>query len=183
AAGTLAAETLRVGSVSEQHSDKVPEGRITKMDPAPGTRVKRETPIDIVVSKGPAPVAMPKVAGLSTAKATKALDAAGLLINRTEEYSDSVPADTVIRSTPTTGTMIHRQDTVAIVVSKGPPPVPVPDVVRLGTAEAKAKLQAAGFHVVVRNQLPVVMFNRVYSQYPGGGSQAPRGSTITINIV
>ncbi len=183
ARAALNAATLRVGSVSEEHSDKVAAGQIMGVDPKTGTPVKRDTAVALVVSKGPAPVAMPKLTGLPITRATKTLEAAGLLSNRTDEYSDSVPTDVVIRTTPTADTMIHRRDTVTVVVSKGPPPVPVPDVVRLGTSEAKAKLQAAGFKVVVRNQLPVVMFNRVYSQYPGAGSQAPRGSTITINIV
>ncbi|MET0740708.1 MAG: PASTA domain-containing protein [Candidatus Nanopelagicales bacterium] len=48
--------------------------------------------------------------------------------------------------------------------------------------EAEQILKAAGFKVNV-NSLHVPILNRVFAQSPGGGSQVPEGSTITITAV
>jgi tRNA A-37 threonylcarbamoyl transferase component Bud32 len=59
AADTLAFEGLVLGSVQEVPSDTVPAGQVIETSPAEGTEVDRDTVVDIVVSTGPAPVAVP----------------------------------------------------------------------------------------------------------------------------
>jgi len=137
----------------------------------------------MVISSGPPPVALPKVTGLKQAKAEANLRAIGLTAQSSEEFSDSVAAGVVMSSNPKTGAVVEVGSAVSLVVSKGPPPVTVPSVVAMDRASAVAKLQSLGLKVSVRNQLPVVVVGRVYSQNPSPGTVIPKGSTVTITLV
>jgi serine/threonine-protein kinase len=96
-----------------------------------------------------------------------------------EKNHDTVPAGVVISQDPAKG-KAPKNSAVTLVVSKGPPPVPVPEVVGKGLAEATQMLQAAGFEVRAFN-LPGGP-DRVLDQSPNGGDQAPKGSRVTISV-
>ena len=59
AAATLEYEGLALGSIQEAPSETVPAGQVVETSPAEGTEVDRNTPVDIVVSTGPAQVDVP----------------------------------------------------------------------------------------------------------------------------
>ena len=183
AVSALTSASLKVGTTKQEYDDKIAADHVISSSPEAASSLKRDTTVNLVASKGPAPVDVPKTIGLKEAQATKTLTSIGLKIASTQTYSDTVPNGTVISSSPQPGASAHRGDTVTLTVSKGPPPVPVPRVTGMSTDDARARLQAAGFRVSVVNRLPVVVLGRVYSQSPGGGDNAPRGSTITITIV
>jgi beta-lactam-binding protein with PASTA domain len=48
--------------------------------------------------------------------------------------------------------------------------------------DARSTLEEAGFLVQTREQFGVTIANRVISQDPGGGSEALRGSTVTLTV-
>jgi beta-lactam-binding protein with PASTA domain len=127
-------------------------------------------------------VTVPDVVGTGAKDAQKALRDLGLKVDRSEEFSESVARDLVIRTEPAAGTEALRGDTVAMVVSKGPPLVTVPNVVGKGESAARSELEKAGFRVTVNKPLGFVVFG-VNSQNPRGGTQAPKGSTVTITVV
>jgi beta-lactam-binding protein with PASTA domain/tRNA A-37 threonylcarbamoyl transferase component Bud32 len=60
-------------------SDTVPVGQVIGTNPAAGTAVARGGSVDVQVSKGPQPVAVPNVKGLSLDAATAALTNAGFV--------------------------------------------------------------------------------------------------------
>ena len=64
----------------------------------------------------------------------------------TEAYSDA-PVGEVIDSAKAAGTELPRGTAVELTVSKGPEPIPIPDVVGLTGGEAASELEAAGFGV------------------------------------
>jgi serine/threonine-protein kinase len=101
----------------------------------------------------------------------------------TEEVFDDSIAGTVLSSDPVPGTTVPKGTVIKVKLSKGPVLVEVPKVVNMDVATATATLQAAGFQVKTVDRLTVVVLNRVYSQNPAGGSQAPKGSVITLEIV
>ncbi|MEZ5115545.1 MAG: Stk1 family PASTA domain-containing Ser/Thr kinase [Candidatus Nanopelagicales bacterium] len=179
----LTSGNLRVGDVTEAYDEKIKAGLVVSADPKAGTALKPDTPVDLVVSKGPKPVPVPKVLGTSLSSATKALEKVGLKATSSEEYSTSVATGLVVSANPTPGTVVKKGTTVALVISKGPPPVTVPNVVGLGADDARAKLEAAGLRVQEDQLVPVIKFGLVYSQSPGGGDVVPAGSTITISLV
>jgi len=184
AKSTLAALTLTVPRTLQTYSDHVALGKVVRTIPGVGTQVKRATPITLVVSKGPAPVLVPSLQGETIVSATALLAKVGLKLDVADEvYDDASKAGQIISTNPAAGSQVKKGTTLAVTVSKGPSLIPVPNVVGMGADKAVATLRAAGFQVIKHNRLGVVVFNSVYSQNPASGISAPRGSSITIEIV
>ncbi|MEO8827877.1 Stk1 family PASTA domain-containing Ser/Thr kinase [Lapillicoccus sp.] len=182
AAATLAAVNLTAGARSEEFSETVAAGTVTKQDPAPGASLKPDAPVAFTVSKGRQPITVPTVTNKTTADATTALTNAGLTVTQGGQVnSDDVPAGTVVSQDPSTGTLF-KGDAVAIVVSKGPVLVAVPATIGKQRDQAAQLLQAAGFKVAYDNVLGG-FFNTVRASDPAVGSMVRKGSTITLTIV
>jgi len=72
--------TLIISSTQEVFDELVPVGKVVSTNPIGGTSVKRETPVTILVSKGPDLVDVPNVVGMSTETATSTLQTAGFQV-------------------------------------------------------------------------------------------------------
>ncbi len=172
---------LSVAGQRKKYHDTVDVGLVIGTDPAKGTQVKRDAPITLLVSKGPAPVTVPNLNGTSESSARSQLADVGLKASVTKQESESVPEGTVIQTVPLGGAKVFRGDRVELIVSDGPPPVEVPDVVDLPREEAVSELEAAGFKVEISEGI-VTPLDRVFETDPDAGSLAPAGSTITISV-
>ncbi|HEV7148092.1 MAG TPA: Stk1 family PASTA domain-containing Ser/Thr kinase [Pedococcus sp.] len=178
----LTASKLTLGTVSQAYSDTVPQGLVVSVDPVPGTSLKRGAPVNLVVSKGRQPIPVTDFTGQPAAAAVDALTRAGLKVDATQqENSDTVPKGNVIRQSPSGGTL-YRGEQVTLVVSKGPVMVKVPDVTGKQADEAQQILQTAGF-VVQRQTVLGGLFGTVHHTDPAAGTQAPKGSVVTMVIV
>ena len=175
--------TLSVSETVQVYHSKIPIGKVVSTDPKGGSKVKRNTPVILKVSKGPAPVIVPPIAGKDIRIVTKQLAKLGLVVDIKDQIFDASDVGTVLSSDPTPGSSMKKGETIHLTISKGPPPVQVPNVVGLDIASAKEILANAGFEVSVQNQLSVVVLNKVYSQDPAAGSMATPGTTITLKIV
>jgi serine/threonine-protein kinase len=180
---TLEAITLVIAGTSEVFDELIPVGKVVSTDPVGGTSVKRETPVTLLVSKGPAPVEIPPIIGTLLTDANTALAAIGLTAEAIEEKFDDSAAGTILSTDPIPGTTVPKGTVIKVVVSKGPVLVDVPNVVGLDVTAATAALESAGFQVKTVNKLAVAILNKVYSQNPAAGSKAPKGSVITLEIV
>ena len=183
ATSALLAANLAVGGTTQAYDEKIPVGDVVTTDPKPSSMLKRDQPVDLVISKGPAPVKLPDLTGKTLAVASAALTKLGMKVTSTEDYSKTVAKGAVISSNPKAGTAVPKGTPVALVVSKGPPLVVVPDVYRVPEAEARAALRKAGFNVTVTYPIGFTPFGRVVSQSVDGGKKAPFGSTIEIQVV
>lgn len=182
AAATLAGVNLTAGARSEEFSETVAAGTVTKQDPAPGASLKPDAPVAFTVSKGRQPITVPTVTNKTTADATTALTNTGLTVAQGGQVnSDEVPAGTVVSQDPSTGTLF-KGDAVTIVVSKGPVLVAVPATVGKQRDQAAQLLQAAGFNVAFNNVLGG-FFDTVRASDPAPGAMVRKGSTITLTIV
>lgn len=173
---------LTSGQTIERYHEQIAEGRVIRTDPASGTELRRDTAVDLYVSKGPRPIDIPDFTGKSANKASKALSKLGFKVSQTQEYSDTVAAGLVVAQDPSSGTGF-RGDTVSLQVSKGPRLVQVPDTRRMGVQAARAMLRDAGFKVrTVRSEVWIGL-QYVLRSDPPGGTMAPKGSTITLYLV
>ncbi len=173
---------LRVGRVIEEFHATVATGLVIRAGAEPGTPLRAATAVDLYVSKGREPVAMPDVVGKQIGDAAAILKAAGLTYQRKLEYSDDEPEGEVLRQSPAKGTTVHRGDRVELVVSRGPEPVTVPDVVGKTRGDAKEKIEDAGLTVRFVD-FPGRRGRRVYDQDPAGGTEVRKGSTVTLYMV
>jgi serine/threonine-protein kinase len=88
---------------------------------------------------------VPDLAGVAVAVAESAAADAGWDLRRSESFDPTVPAGSVVSQDPTAGTELAEGGVLSVVVSRGPPPVPLPDgVVGVPLAEAEARLVEVG---------------------------------------
>lgn len=185
ALAALAASGLAAGTVTEAHDESVAAGEVISAAPAPGGpgvepdgRIARETAIDLTVSSGPAPRAVPSgLQGETRDKAVAALEAVQLSAAETQSYSSSVPAGYVISVGTSAGTELPRGAEVALEVSRGPAPVPVPDVRYNTGSMAVQTLEQQGFEVAGIEGSPSAMVVRTD---PAPGELRPRGTAVRI---
>lgn len=178
----LADVNLEPGPVLQDYSRKWPAGQVMRTDPAMGTPLKRGTSVSLTVSMGPEPVVVPDVVNQTVEQARATLSAAGFKVKTTERFDETVPLGRVISISPASGTTAYRGDRVQVVVSEGSELISVPSVIGLDTESAVAALENAGFNVEIREQFGVTLANRVISQDPSGGSEQPRGTTVTVTV-
>jgi serine/threonine-protein kinase len=163
---------------------KQPSGQVVAQDPPAQEVVPEGTVVTLNVSKGAKTVAVPDVLDQSEASAKSELEAAGFKVQVINAPSDTTPEGVVAAQSPDPGTDANKASTVTITVSTGPSTATVPNVVGEQKQTAKSDLQAAGFHVNVQT-VPVAdptQDNVVQDQDPAGGSNAPKGSTVTIFV-
>jgi eukaryotic-like serine/threonine-protein kinase len=171
----LADNHLKVGDPTDAYSDDVAKGMVVETVPPVGTALKRDATVQLVISKGAEPVDVPDVTGKSVDDAKSTLKDVGLRGKVAErKYDEQVADGDVISQAPPDGQLPKGSD-VALVVSKGPPLVAVPDVVGMSIGEAIARLHSAGFQTSAFGP----GFGTVRGQNPRGGT-APKGSTIKI---
>ncbi len=168
---------LTVATPERKYSSKVDKGSVISSDPAAGEQLKRDEVVQLVVSDGPQPVAVPKVVGLPVDEAKVAITEAKLRAEVTEKFSKTIAAGVVISQSPERGTA-DKNSVLEIVVSKGPPLVEVPGVVGKTLTEATQILQGVGFQVSV-SDFPGGT-DTVLNQSPNGGDKAPEGSVVTL---
>jgi len=173
---------LTVGSVTRAFSETVPQGQVISTSPVAGTSLRRSASVALVVSRGRQPIKVADWTGQPVDKAVAALTAAKLKVDATRQaWSDTVPKGSVISQAPTTGTLFEG-DLVTLVASKGPVLVPVPNVISLQEGPAKSILKRLGFDVKIDRALGG-FFRTVRLQSIPAGTEAPRGSTITLTVV
>ncbi|MCE5237165.1 protein kinase [bacterium] len=103
----------------DRHDETYPAGAVCSQHPPAGTKVERGDAIRVVVSKGPPPITVPGIIGMSAGRATETLAQMGLQMQVTGNSSDApYPTGTVCSQSPTTGTQVERGDVIRVVMSK-----------------------------------------------------------------
>ena len=173
---------LSLGAITDAYSEDVPQGQVISQSVASGTSVPHDTAVDVVLSKGREPLTVPSLGGMTADAAKTAIEALGLVATPTEAFSDTVAEGQIISQQTNEGTILHRGDTVAYTVSKGPEKVAVPDVVGRQRQEARTILENAGF-TVQEEAILGGFFGTVRQTDPAGGTMLKKGSVVTITIV
>lgn len=135
--------TWEIGEAT--YSDDVPAGDLAGTTPTAGVEVPVGTQITLHPSKGPAPVAVPDIAGMDEDHARAVLERAGLQVGEiTTEFDSATATGDVISALPDIGTEVPRGTKVSLRVSNA---VEVPDITGLSQAKATRMLADAGLTV------------------------------------
>ncbi len=149
-----------------------------------------QQPISLVVSAG----ALPDVSGKSVSAATAALKAVNVTASPgKQDYSNTVKSGLVISidqpvDSAGKAIAIRPGGSVNLVISQGPAPIPVPNVVGQTWVQAKQVLTDAGFQIKFKNgpsqglanAFPTVAI--VKSIDPGVGTTVLTGSAVTVTL-
>nr|MBA3614305.1 PASTA domain-containing protein [Nitrospirales bacterium] len=176
---------LTVGAITTTNHASVPSGSVISQTPAAGIDVPAGSSIDLVVSDGPALITVPGVVGLPQLDAESAITGAGLTVGATTTASHaSVPAGSVISQNPAAGASVAAGSPVDLVVSNGPAPVSVPNVVGLAKTNAESAITGAGLTVgaITTASHASVASGRVISQTPAAGTSVAAGSAVALVV-
>lgn len=134
-------------TVVQRRHDTASAGTAIGTEPGAGAELRRGDGIKLIISLG-RPVVPDIATGTARAKAEAAIIDVQLNPRHdpgADAYHQSAPKGTVVAVSPEPGTTLRIGETVALGLSKGPPPTPVPDVTGLSKDKAFKKLESAGF--------------------------------------
>jgi serine/threonine-protein kinase len=164
----------------------IPLDSVAGVDPKPGTSLEKGATVTLVRSLGPKPVRVPNLRGKTIDEARSLLEGAHLTLALPPkaEYSDQ-PVGVILRvSTVLVEGKAPRNSAIEVMISRGPAPVKVPNVLGATLENATLALVTAGF---VASDPPKMKFstvfdrNTVIKQTPAGGRLQP-GETISLVV-
>ena len=178
----LQKNSLLSGTMTDAFSPTLPQGAVISSSPAAGTSVRRDTPVNFVVSKGPELLVLNSYVGKSGDQALTELTNAGFVASTTYAYSDTVAIGAVISQNPDgTGGTASKGTKVALIVSQGSESVFVPNVYSFSQARATAMLQDLDLVVTVK-KIGTRAVKTVTDISPKVGTKVKRGSTVVITV-
>jgi serine/threonine-protein kinase len=186
-AGPAKSELSRAGfsNVAErtQESTAFNPGDVITTDPPPGTSIKSDHRVVLVVSSGPPNIAVPDVTNDPAGRAESTLRRAGFKVTTIPQYSDTVATNDVITTNPSPGSKVPEGTAVQLVLSAGKQLVVLPSLIGEDPAVAGAKLSALNLLVTQATEASNgVPSGSVTRTSPPAGSSVPVGSTVTVYV-
>ncbi len=186
AAAMAEAAGLTLSFDKGEFRENVPKDTVLGQNPPPGGRVIKGGTVTLTLSRGPERYLVPAVVGKSKDNAIADLQGEPFKLSVTEgpaQFSDTVPAGTVMATNPEAGKEVKPGQSIQITVSKGRFPITVPPVVGMQFAEAEQTLTGLGLKVtqvlVADSAKPR---GEVVEQNPVGGAGAEKGSTVELKV-
>jgi beta-lactam-binding protein with PASTA domain/serine/threonine protein kinase len=172
-------------STQDVFDDDVRAGLVVGSEPTAGTEIRKFQPVSLFVSKGPQLFPLPQLSGKTLDAAKGELNRAEMALGKiTEKFDEQAAAGTVLSQTPASGTEVKHGTPVGLTVSKGPQPIPVPDVRGEEQSAALRAIEAAGLKAVVADKTVNdrnVPKGAVVNQEPASGTLT-KGQTVTLTI-
>ena len=179
ATAALKSKNLKIGRVTEQYNYTLEAGLIIDGNPSSGSPVRRDSSVDLIISKGLEQVELTNFQGKTSDQAQSELTAAGLIASSKYEYSDTVPIGTVISQTPSDVSTVGKGEKITLIISKGPSKIFVPNVYSLSKLAATKILEDLGFKVEFKY---IAKKKSVTNISPKSGTAVAPGSTVTITL-
>ena len=104
-----------------EYSRQFPKNHVIYQEPDPGSEIKKDRDIRIIISKGPKNILMPNLISLAERQARMIIEENGISQRHlAHTYFKAVEKDHIIMQVPSAGTMITRGASVDLLVSMGP---------------------------------------------------------------
>ncbi len=168
--------------VDREHDLELPKGSVIEQSPATGDELEEGSALEVVLSLGPPKVKLPDLTGMPLEKAEQELISDDLALGSVTKEFSLEEEGTVLEQSPADGRLVVGSE-VALVVSKGPEPLEVPDVSGLRAERAASKIESAGFKpVLVDAYSDEVKEGLVISTSPGPLEIADEGSNVDVYV-
>ena len=174
--GKIADLGLNVGQISEMFDIKIATGYVISSDPAEGSEVKSKSIINLIVSKGIEQISLSSYVGKGGEQALSELNNLGFDVDVKYSFSDKVFKGQVITQTPEKSDLIGKGSKIALVISKGPEFVFVPNVLGKNKNDASVDLENLGLKVSAKGS------GKVNNIAPAVGSKVKQGTVVTITL-
>src|SRR5213593_623140 len=160
------------------------QGLVVWQDPPPGVIAPEGTKVTLVSSAGPPKIPVPDVSGLDATLAQSLVAAAGLVVSQVESVQAAAPSGLAMLTRPPAGTALAPGSGLAIVVSRGAPTIPIPDLLGMASADARTRLENEGLLLgtVTRRRTTEGSPGTVVAQSPAAGTLAAPGTVVDIVV-
>lgn len=175
---------LQVADGGAEPHPTAPAGIVVWQDPPPAVIAPEGTKVTLVSSAGPPKIPVPDVSGLDATLAQSLIASAGLVVSQVESVQAAAPTGLAMLTRPPAGTALAPGAGVAIVVSRGAPTIPIPDLLGMAAADARTRLETEGLQLgtVTRRRTPDASPGTVVAQRPAAGTLAAPGTVVDIVV-
>jgi serine/threonine-protein kinase len=182
AQGAITKLPLTIGTTTEVFNSEIPKGFVISSTPASGSSVKRDSKVNLIVSKGIEQIALVSYVGKSGEQALNELTEAGFNVEPGYAFSETTPELAVISQSPEGGASANKGGTVKILISKGPRYTFIPKtIITMEAAAGKAMLESLGLKVKVIS-IGNAKKKVVKKVSPAVNTKVLRGSLVTITV-
>ena len=171
-------------TVDYENSDDVPDGDIIRTQPAASEPLHKREDLTLFASLGVLYLTVPDLSDSTQAQAIELLKNEGLEVGQiSEEWSATVKTGYVISSTPAFGEETPHYTEVNLVISKGPEPIVVADVVGMPADEAIQVLEDSGLEPTT-----IDVYSTEYAEGtvaavdPEEGTTLTRGDAVSVSV-
>jgi serine/threonine-protein kinase len=179
---TITKFPLIVGTITEVFNSEIPKGFVISTSPSSGSSVKRDTKVNLIVSKGIEQVALVDYVGKSGEQALNELTEAGFDVESGYAFSETTPELAVVSQNPAGGATANKGAKVSILISKGPRYTFIPKTIITMEANAgKAVLESLGLKVKVVS-IGNAKKKVIKKVSPAVNTKVLRGSLVTITV-
>jgi beta-lactam-binding protein with PASTA domain/tRNA A-37 threonylcarbamoyl transferase component Bud32 len=176
----LKESSLATSEITEEFSSDVAAGLVMRSNPIAGERVKRDSNVSLVISKGIERLELLNYQGKSGEQALTELSEAGFEVNTKYVFSEDLPAGAVVAQNPTTGEA-EKGSKITLLVSKGTEFVFIPNVFALSETKAVTALEDLNLRVSIK-KVGNKKDKLVTNISPKVGTKVKRGSRVTITV-
>ncbi|PPK94269.1 serine/threonine-protein kinase [Kineococcus xinjiangensis] len=169
--------------VRQEPHDTAPEGEVVQTNPAADAEAEKGTPVEVIVSSGPAAVEVPVLYDKTQQEARRILEEAGLGVDdvKTTDDNPEVEKGKVVFTDPRRGTQVARGESVVLYIASGR--VEVPDVVNQQEAAASTALQERRLTVRVETEeTDDAEPGTVIEQSVDAGTTVDVGTSVTLTV-
>jgi serine/threonine-protein kinase len=160
------------------------QGVVIWQDPPPGVIAPEGTKVTLVASAGPPKIPVPDVANLEASLAQLLISAAGLTVSQVESVQAAQPTGLAMMTRPPAGTALTPSAGLTLVVSRGAPTIPIPDLLGMASADARTRLETEGLQLgtVTRRRTGEAAPGTVVGQRPAAGTLAAPGTVVDVVV-
>jgi len=135
-------------------SDSIAANHVIRQNPVSGTKVERNSVVELIVSNGLPLVGLRDVRGFSASDAQRTLTGDKFKVKLTRKWDNSAK-DSVIDQNPKPGAQVRQGSAISLLVSNGPQPTDVPNFVGMTVTAAQSLAQRAGIKLDTSQQASV----------------------------
>lgn len=166
----------------------VPSGHVVRQFPGPGTPLKAQRTVRLMLSAGTEQVQLPSTVGDYQSRARIALEQRGMRVGyEARVHSDEFDADRIIAQEPDPDELPPAADaSLHLLVSKGPRPrvYVMPDLVGLPRERSEEFLRSRGFRLEepTFRSSPTVAPGTIVGQRPSPGYRVTAGALVHLQV-
>jgi serine/threonine protein kinase len=178
-----AANAGLVTKIFHSSSNTVPLAHVIRQNPAAGTKVARNSIVELFISNGLPTLGLRDVRGFDAQDAERILRDDKFRVRIVQKYSNGTK-NSVVDQHPAPGARVRVGSTITLVVSQGPQPIGVPNFVGMPIDAAQSAAKSLGLVIDANQQvaIPGENANTVASQDPPAGQQVQPGTVVHVAV-